>query len=114
MQLKLSKGEIILTTDADCVVSPKWAKTIASYYQKDVVMVCGYTNQKAENLFEGVQDIDFIYLLTVGGGAINFGKPLSAIGNNMSYRKSAYLEAGGYEKIAFSVTEDFQLLMAIK
>lgn len=111
--IDLATGEIILTTDADCEVSKTWAKTIASYYQKDVVMVCGYTNQKADNLFEAVQDMDFIYLLTVGGGAINLGKPLSAIGNNMSYRKSAYLEVGGYEKIPFSVTEDFQLLMAL-
>lgn len=111
--IEISKGEIILTTDADCEVSPTWAKTLASYYKNDVVMVCGYTNQKWNSVFEGVQDMDFIYLLAVGGGAINLGKPLSAIGNNMSYRKSAYYEVGGYEKIAFSVTEDFQLLMAM-
>lgn len=111
--IEIANGEIILTTDADCVVSTTWAKTLASYYQNDVAMVCGYTNQKADSLFEAVQDMDFIYLLTVGGGAINLGKPLSAIGNNMSYRKSDYLEVGGYEKIPFSVTEDFQLLMAI-
>lgn len=111
--VEIAKGEIILTTDADCIVSSTWAKTISSYYQDDVIMVCGYTNQKNENLFEAVQDMDFIYLLTVGGGAINLGKPLSAIGNNMSYRKSAYYKVGGYENIEFSVTEDFQLLMAM-
>lgn len=111
--IEIAKGKIILTTDADCTVSPTWAKTLASYYRNDVAMVCGYTNQRSDNLFKAVQDIDFIYLLTVGGGAINLGKPLSAIGNNMSYRKSAYYEAGGYENIEFSVTEDFQLLMAI-
>ncbi len=78
-------------------------------------MVCGYTNQKANNLYSKLFRIWILFiLLTVGGGAINLGKPLSAIGNNMSYRKSAYLEVGGYEKIPFSVTEDFQLLMAIK
>ena len=76
-------------------------------------MVCGYTNQKERSLFDSVQDMDFIYLLTVAGGAINLGKPLSAIGNNMSYRKSAYQQTGGYANIPFSVTEDFQLLMAI-
>lgn len=108
-----AKGEIILTTDADCVVSPTWAKTIASYYTENVAMVCGYTNQKFNNLFTGMQDVDFIYLLTVASGAMNLGKPLSAIGNNMSYRKDVYHEVGGYESIPFSVTEDFRLLMAI-
>lgn len=112
--IEIAKGEIILTTDADCVVSPTWVKTIASYYQDDISMVCGYTNQKWESIFQAVQDMDFIYLLTVGAGSINLGKPLSAIGNNMSYRKSVYLEVGGYEKIPFSVTEDFELLMAFK
>ena len=111
--IEIAKGEIILTTDADCQVSPSWAKTMSSYFKEDVAMVCGYTNQKQKNIFEGVQDVDFIYLLTVAGGAINLGKPLSAIGNNMSYRKSAYYEVGGYANIPFSVTEDFQLLMAI-
>ncbi|MBK7103881.1 MAG: glycosyltransferase [Ignavibacteriae bacterium] len=111
--IEVAKGEIIFTTDADCVVNPNWVKTLASYYTDDVAMVCGYTNQKSDNIFEAVQDIDFIYLLIVAAGSINIWKPISAIGNNMSYRKSAYLEVGGYEKIPFSVTEDFQLLMAI-
>ncbi len=111
--IEVAKGEIILTTDADCVVSPTWAKTIASYYTQGVAMVCGYTNQRAFNLFTGMQDADFIYLLTVASGAMNLGKPLSAIGNNMSYRKDVYDEVGGYKSIPFSVTEDFKLLMAI-
>jgi cellulose synthase/poly-beta-1,6-N-acetylglucosamine synthase-like glycosyltransferase len=112
--IEFANGEIILTTDADCTVSKTWAKTLASYYTKDVAVVCGYTNQKWKNIFEGMQDFDFIYLLTVAAGTINWGKPMSAMGNNMSYRKSAYNEFGGYSKIPFSVTEDFKLLMAIK
>ncbi|MBZ0179144.1 MAG: glycosyltransferase [Melioribacteraceae bacterium] len=108
-----SSGEIILTTDADCIVNPKWAKTLASYYKEDVAMVCGYTDQLTDNAFYGMQSMDFIYLLAVAGGAMNLGKPLSCIGNNMSYRKSVYYEIGGYEKIPFSVTEDFQVLMTM-
>lgn len=111
--VEIAKGDIILTTDADCAVSPLWVKTIASYYKEDVGMVNGYTSQEANDGFSGMQALDFIYLLTVAAGAINLGKPLSCIGNNMSYRRAAYLETGGYKKIPFSVTEDFQLLMAI-
>jgi cellulose synthase/poly-beta-1,6-N-acetylglucosamine synthase-like glycosyltransferase len=111
--VNVCKGEVILTTDADCVVSPAWAKTIASYYQKDIAIVCGFTNQSGKSLFAGMQSMDFIYLLTVAAGAMNLGKPLSCIGNNMSYSKKAYDETGGYEKIPFTVTEDFQVLMAI-
>ena len=35
------------------------------------------------------------------------------MGTNMSFRKDAYLKAGGYENLPFSVTEDFLLLKAI-
>lgn len=112
--LDQAKGEIILTTDADCDVKPEWVKTVCSYYTEDVGMVCGFTTQVANNGFSGMQAIDFIYLLTAGSGTVNLGIPISCIGNNMSYRKKAYNETGGYEKLPFSVTEDFILLNAVK
>ncbi|MCX6173320.1 MAG: glycosyltransferase [Ignavibacteriales bacterium] len=111
--IKMSHGEIILTTDADCIVSRDWAQTHSSYYQDNVGFVGGFTTQQDQNSFSGMQAIDFVYLLTVAAGSINLGKPLSCIGNNMSYRKSVYNEVGGYEGLPFSVTEDFNLLMAI-
>ena len=111
--IKDANGKIILTTDADCEVKPAWAKTIASYYKEDVGVVNGYTTQTTKSNFQGMQAIDFIYLLIVAAGTINLGKPISCIGNNMSYRKKAYEEAGGYENLPFSVTEDFILLMGI-
>ena len=33
--IEISKGEVILTTDADCEASPEWVYTTASYYQKE-------------------------------------------------------------------------------
>ncbi len=111
--VKISSSEIILTTDADCAVSETWAETICSYYKKDVALVCGFTNQHDSGIFSGMQSVDFMYLLTVASGTINLGKPLSCIGNNMSYRRSVYEEIGGYENIPFSVTEDFQMLISM-
>jgi cellulose synthase/poly-beta-1,6-N-acetylglucosamine synthase-like glycosyltransferase len=111
--IKIADGEIIITTDADCEVKPEWVKTISSYYTQDAGMVNGYTTQTVTNAFSGIQAIDLIYLLTVAAGTINIGKPVSCIGNNMSFRKKAYEKIGGYENIPFSVTEDFRLLMEI-
>jgi len=111
--IREANGEIILTTDADCQVKPNWVKTIASYYHENIGMVDSYTTQIANSQFSGMQAIDFIYLLLVGGGTINLGTPISCIGNNMSFRKKAYDEIGGYEALPFSVTEDFTLLRAV-
>lgn len=112
--VEIATGDIILTTDADCTVSPTWAKTIASYYEDDVAFVGGYTTQSGDTIFEGMQAADFVFLLGAAAGSVNLKFPLSCIGNNMSYRKSAYEEVGGYAGIDFSVTEDFSLLRAIK
>ena len=111
--IEIAKGEVILTTDADCEAHADWVYRIASYYQEDVAMVNGFTTQYAFNNFSGLQAVDFIYLLTVASGTINLGFPISCIGNNMSYRKSVYLEVGGYENLPFSVTEDSLLLHAM-
>ena len=111
--IKRAGGEIILTTDADCEVNPMWAKTIGSYYQDNVAIVNGYTTIFSSNAFTGMQAIDFIYLLFVSAGTINLGKPVSCIGNNMSFRKRVYIETGGFENLPFSVTEDFLLLNSI-
>lgn len=111
--IKSSNGEIILTTDADCVVNPMWAKTIASYHIDDVGVVNGFTTQKSGNIFSGIQAIDLIYLLFIAAGTINNGKPVSCIGNNMSFSRKAYEKTGGFEHLPFSVTEDFLLLNAI-
>lgn len=111
--LEIATGEIILTTDADCVMVPTWVKATVSYYKDDVAMVNGFTTQTANSNFAGMQALDFIYLLIVAAGTINLGTPISCIGNNMSYRKKAYFEVGGYENLPFSITEDFNLLKAI-
>lgn len=108
-----ANGEIIFTTDADCIVKPSWVIKTASYYKDNIAMVNGFTTQIADCNFNGMQSIDFIYLLMIASSTINLGKPISCIGNNMSYLKKAYLEVGGYEALPFSVTEDFNLLMAV-
>ena len=111
--IRIASGKVILTTDADCTVLPTWAKSIAQYYTDNVAIVCGYTTQVDKDSFGAMQAIDFIYLLEVAAGTINLGKPLSCIGNNMSYRKDVYEEVGGYEGIPFSVTEDSRLMVSI-
>jgi cellulose synthase/poly-beta-1,6-N-acetylglucosamine synthase-like glycosyltransferase len=113
--IKIAPGEIILLTDADCEVSESWAETLASfYYRENIGMVNGFTVLNGEGAFAAMQGIDFIFLLAVAAGAVNMNNPVSCIGNNMSFRKAAYFEVGGYGKLPFSVTEDFALLRGIE
>jgi cellulose synthase/poly-beta-1,6-N-acetylglucosamine synthase-like glycosyltransferase len=111
--INIASGEIVMLTDADCEVSPSWAVTLASFYNNNVGIVNGFTVINNGNIFSVIQGIDLIFLLSVASGSINLKYPVSCIGNNMSFRKKAFYEAGGYENLPFSVTEDFLLLQAI-
>ncbi|HRE41056.1 MAG TPA: glycosyltransferase [Ignavibacteria bacterium] len=112
--IEIAKGDIILTSDADCEISPDWIIETAKYYDSKTAMVCGFTNIKyTESLFFKMQALDWVYLLSLASGSTGINNTLSCIGNNLSFRKSVYLEVGGYEGIEFSVTEDFALMRAI-
>jgi cellulose synthase/poly-beta-1,6-N-acetylglucosamine synthase-like glycosyltransferase len=112
--IKKSHGEIILTTDADCIVKSTWIKEMVRYYDKNTGVVASYSIINPKNVYNGIQSLDWIYLLTIASGSDAVNLPLSCVGNNMSYRRIAYEEVGGYEKIKFSVTEDFMLLKTIR
>ena len=104
-------------TDADCAPPATWISQMVSYFTAEVGMVGGFTllasPRQNNSLFAKIQTLDWIYLLTVGAGAAALGKPLSIIGNNFAFRRAAYDAVGGYEKIGFSIIEDFALLRAI-
>ncbi len=112
--IKKSKGELIFTTDADCIVKPSWLLEMVKYYDDETGIVCGYSVSEPKNLFWGIQSFDWLYLLTLSSGSAGLNNQLSCVGNNMSYRRAAYDEVGGYENMKFSVTEDFMLLQTIK
>ncbi len=111
--IERSRGEIILTTDADCIVPPAWVEETVSQYDERTGCVCGYTLIRNDSIFSGMQALDWAYLLTIASAGVGWGYALSAVGNNMSFRRRAYDDVGGYHGVGFSVTEDFALFKAI-
>jgi len=106
-------GEIILMTDADCEVPPGWVRLTVDEYGPEVGLVGGMTLQKVSGVFSGMQSLDWAYLLGIASAAVNRRTALSVIGNNLSFRKKAYYDVGGYRSLKFSVTEDYSLFKAI-
>jgi cellulose synthase/poly-beta-1,6-N-acetylglucosamine synthase-like glycosyltransferase len=112
--IKHCRGEIIALTDADCVVPPRWLRNTVRYFADDSIgLVAGFVNLEGANLFHKIQGLDWYFLFGVAAGTIRLGFPITAVGNNLSVRREAYDEVGGYENIPFSVTEDFALVQAI-
>ncbi len=112
--IEKSNGEIILFTDADCAVPPSWVEETVKYYTSEQVgIVAGFTSLRTSNWFEEMQALDWFVLFTVAAATTRIHFPVTAVGNNLSVRRTAYDAVGGYRKIPFSVTEDYALFHAV-
>lgn len=111
--IKQVSGEVVFTTDADIEVNKNWVRRMLDYYSESTGVAAGYSVIIPDGFFNSLQSADWLYLLSVAAGGDGVGVPISCVGNNMSYRRKAYDEIGGYENIRFSITEDFLLLQKI-
>ncbi len=112
--------EVILLTDADCRPPEHWARNMAGQFQHERTgVVSGVTSihvtsaASGERLLAQVQALDWTLLLTFAAGLSGAGVPLTAMGNNMAFRRAAYADVGGYPVLPASVTEDYALFRAI-
>lgn len=111
--IEQSKGEILMFTDADCTAPKTWVRETVSYYTDGVGVVAGFTYLRTATAFQGIQGIDWFMLFGAAATTAAWNIPLTAVGNNLSVRRSAYDAVGGYRKLPFSVTEDYTLVQAI-
>jgi cellulose synthase/poly-beta-1,6-N-acetylglucosamine synthase-like glycosyltransferase len=116
--------DIVLITDADCIVNPKWIGTCVDYFEDDTGMVGGLTmlspmpftnlgNTKF-SIFKNIQALDWLLLQTIASASSNAGMPITILGNNFGFRLQAYRATGTFKKMKFSVTEDYVLMRAIE
>lgn len=112
--IEQSEGEIILFTDADCIVPERWIEETVKYFDTPSVgIVAGFTKLRAGNVFESLQALDWFVLFSIAAATTRLRFPVTAVGNNLAVRRSAYEAVGGYAGIPFSVTEDYALFHAI-
>lgn len=112
--IRQARGEIILMTDADCVVHRDWvAMMSAQFSQASVGLVASFTTIRPRSLFESMQAVEWAMNHTLALGGVGLRQPLGCFGNNLSIRREVYDALGGYGNIRFSVTEDLALLQAV-
>lgn len=118
--LKFAKGELIVTTDADCIAPKKWLETLANFYkEKSPVFVAlpvmfhdPLPNDSfLKKLFKIFQSLDFMTLQGITGASV-FKKIHSMCnGANLAYEKDVFYEVGGFEGIDELASGDDMLLM---
>lgn len=105
-----ARGSLIVVTDADCRPPHRWLEAmVKTFGDEDLGMVCGVTAVAGRSLLARIQAADWTLLLTMAAGFSSLGIPLTAMGNNMGFRREAYEELGGYPALEPSVTEDYIL-----
>jgi cellulose synthase/poly-beta-1,6-N-acetylglucosamine synthase-like glycosyltransferase len=107
-----ASGEVLFFTDADCRVPHTWIEETLKYYDERAGLVAGFTDLPGRGVFSMLQALDWFTLFSAASAAASMGFPVTAVGNNLSIRKSVYDAIGGYRNIDFSVTEDLALVRA--
>lgn len=115
--IDISKGEVILSTDADCLVGKYWIGSIVSHF-KGKEMIIGFTrtqlpNWKKAKFIRKFEHFDFLAMIYAASGAISSGKYFSCSGQNIAYKKSAFNKVGGFEKIKHLISGDDVNLMQL-
>ena len=112
--MRYAAGEIIMTTDADCRVQRTWISSMVSCYDSETGLVAGlitFGREDEKNLFHRLQTLEFAGLVFTGVGAIGNGYPIICNGSNLSYRRRAFDEVGGYQGHQHLPSGDDDLLM---
>ncbi len=104
-----ARGEYFFFTDADVQVPEHWIEEMC----KINGVVVGVTLVKNSHWFEACQAIEWFFALYLMKRMADFKLPSTGMGNNMMVSAEAYWAVGGYEKIGFSIVEDFALYKAI-
>jgi len=115
--IRASRGRIIVQTDADCLPPPFFLSTYLRAFENDPALdfAFGRTGMlPSQRLLSRVQSADLRTLLFIAAMTAKAGFPLSAMGNNIAYRKKRYEELGGYSALGASRVEDYQLVTAFR
>ncbi len=110
-----ARGEVILTTDADCQVGPEWIRGMLSHFADGVGMVIGFSQIGSPSAIkgwrQGYEAVDFTCLMACIWGSTGWGHPMAASGQNLAFLREAFFAVGGYEKIMHRASGDDVLLM---
>lgn len=111
--IKKAKGELIITTDADCLPTKAWLETINNFYVKNDAAFIAAPVKFSHNstILQLFQALDFLTMqgITAAGVSSNFHTMCN--GANLAYKKEAFQNVNGFEGIDKIATGDDMLLM---
>ena len=108
-----ANGDLIVTTDADCVAGPQWLHSIARCYAATNAkfIAAPVKIQAGKSFLSLFQAIDFLTLQGVTGASVSQRFHTMCNGANLAYEKAAFYEVDGFSGIDTIPSGDDMLLM---
>ncbi len=108
-----ASGDLIVTTDADCIVPGNWLKTIASFKEKTnaVFIAAPVVLENESNLLQTFQALDFLVLQGITAASVQKRIHNMCNGANLAYERKAFFEVNGFTGIDHIASGDDMLLM---
>jgi cellulose synthase/poly-beta-1,6-N-acetylglucosamine synthase-like glycosyltransferase len=111
--IKIARGELIITTDADCIPGKNWLQTINNFYVKnDAAFIAAPVKFSYNNsVVQIFQSLDFLTLQGITAASVSANFHTMCNGANLAYKKEVFQEVNGFEGIDKVATGDDMLLM---
>jgi cellulose synthase/poly-beta-1,6-N-acetylglucosamine synthase-like glycosyltransferase len=111
--VRISKGELIVTTDADCLPLANWLQTInAMYVQRNAAFIAAPVKcSHNQSLVQKFQAVDFLTLQGITAASVALQFHTMCNGANLAYNKQSFLNVNGFAGIDKVATGDDMLLM---
>lgn len=108
-----AKGDWILTTDADCIVPPRWLLLYNAYIQQyqPSFVAAPVMFIKTAGILNQFQLLDFLALQGITAAAVGAGKHSMSNGANLGFEKTAFIAVGGYQGVDHIASGDDMFLM---
>jgi cellulose synthase/poly-beta-1,6-N-acetylglucosamine synthase-like glycosyltransferase len=108
-----ASGELIVTTDADCIVPENWLKTIAAHKeQTNAVLIAAPVLMDGRHSFlQLFQSVDFMVLQGITAASVQKKIHNMCNGANLAYERKAFYEVNGFSGIDHIASGDDMLLM---
>lgn len=114
--INAATGELIVTTDADCVFGNDWLSAIAAYYSlhKPDLIIGPVVMTNGKNIFENLQSVEFSSLVGSTAGAVGMNHPIMCNGANLAFKKEIWLQANDALHHQVASGDDIFLLQFVK
>ncbi|HEX6170163.1 MAG TPA: glycosyltransferase [Chitinophagaceae bacterium] len=108
-----ASGDLIVTTDADCIVQENWLRTIAAFKEdtKAVFLTAPVVMENDSTLLQTFQALDFLVLQGITAASAQKKIHNMCNGANLAYEKKAFLDVNGFAGIDHIASGDDMLLM---